>query len=163
MGIVIHNYLFPIRFSYKGWYVEMDEVKGFFQLKDLKVRVEIKPSLGEYVSSLAQLFAYGKISQEIKKAKAEGRIRYAISRNYENVLNTEEYKEALAYYSKLYSEYSHLKKRTYTLSINGGLFDRLLGQNISATEKAKKQILEYIDNHLGDPEEDFTNYLKSRK
>ena len=36
--VTIRNYNFHIRFSYKGWNVEIKDETGLFSMKDLKVR-----------------------------------------------------------------------------------------------------------------------------
>ena len=42
MGTVtIHNYCFPIIFSYNGWRFTITDETGLFSLRDLKVRVKM--------------------------------------------------------------------------------------------------------------------------
>ena len=47
-----------------------------------------------------------------------------------------------------------------TIVGNGSAMDSFFGQNISATEKACKQIVEYIDQNLGDAETEFKQFIK---
>ena len=58
MGTVtIRNYNFPIRFSYKGWNVEITDNTGLFSMKDLKVRVRMVVASEEISSSIAHATA----------------------------------------------------------------------------------------------------------
>lgn len=48
----------------------------------------------------------------------------------------------------------------YSFNVNGGMFDRFMGQNTSAVEKAKQQVIAYIDNNLGNAWELFLKFIR---
>lgn len=151
--------MFPIQFTYKGWEVEISDESGFFSMKDLKVEAKIKISAEKYA---ATLYAHYQQTQEILNLKKDSnRLSSTPVRRYTQLAyyqqpKVEENKEAYNYYLKLAKDYS--KRRSViqkTFGVNGGLIDRFLGQNISATEKAQQLVIDYIDNNLGDAWNDF--------
>ena len=116
--VTVHNYIFPINFSYKGWDVRLEKKMGLF--KDVSVEAFFKPSDPFYND---KFFLNGILTPT----------EYNL---YQRVLNQ--------YISTLNLPNS----QTYKFSANGGLLDRFLGQNISATQKVVDKVTAYIDSNL---------------
>lgn len=157
--VTIHNYMFPIQFTYKGWEVEISDESGFFSMKDLKVEAKIKIPAEKYA---ATLYAHYQQTQEILNFRRNSNresstpVRRCVPLAYYQQPKVEENKEVYNNYFKLAKVYA--TKRSViqkTFGVNGGLIDRFLGQNISATEKAQQLVIDYIDNNLGDAWNDF--------
>lgn len=154
--VTVHNYMFPIQFTYKGWEVEISDETGFFSMKDIKVKAKIEIPAESYADFIAT--QYAKTKSMTTEVNNKNRLHYSYFEQIE--IRQEEYKriyqEAYNHYFKLAKEYA--KKRSViqkTFGVNGGLIDRFLGQNISATEKAQQLVINYIDNNLGDAWNDF--------
>jgi len=116
--VTVHNYLFPIHFTYKGWDVRLEKKMGIF--KDVSVEAFFKPSDQFYND---KFFLNG-------------------------FLTPTEYNLYLSVLNKYISTMNLPSPQTYKFSANGGLMDRFLGQNISATQKVVDKVTEYIDSVL---------------
>ena len=156
MGTVtIRNYNFPIRFSYRGWNVEITDNTGLFSMKDLKVRVRMVVASEEISSSIAHATA-----RVIKIKEMQKRFMGVYSMNFmqeDTAVYQSEYNRIL----KLANDFARKKGAIdYTLGTNGGMLDRFFGQNISAVEKMCQKVVENIDRIYGDVQEEFLKTLK---
>ena len=77
-----------------------------------------------------------------------------------NERKNEEAKEAYDYYLKLAEKFAENKRIEYSFNVNGGMFDRFMGQNLSAVEKAKQQVIAYMDNNLDNAWDLFLEFIK---
>lgn len=116
--VTVHNYLFPINFTYKGWSVRLEKKMGLF--KDVSVKAFFKPSDQFYND---KFFLNG-------------------------ILTPTEYNLYLSVLNKYISTINLPSPQTYKFSANGGLMDRFLGQNISATQNVVDKVTAYIDSVL---------------
>ncbi len=161
MGTVtIHNYHFPIHFSYKGWNVELTDKTGFFSMKSLKVGVTIEINAEGLASDVAKTKAL--VKQMFTKKEPTGNYWLSVLTENKNEDNFQDYyNEAYNHYISRAKEFATVKGRhNFTFGVNGSAMDSFFGQNISATEKACKQIVEYIDQNLGDAETEFKQFIK---
>ena len=154
MGTVtIHNYCFPIIFSYKGWQVTITDETGLFSLQDLKVRVKM------VVDSDA-------ISINIARAAAEtARYRQVNTYGFRSINSMQSehdvYQKEYNRISILANEFARNKGTiNYSLAMNGGMLDRFFGQNISATKKMCQKVIDNIDRTYGDMQNEFLRTLK---
>lgn len=153
--------MFPIQFTHKGWEVEISDETGFFTMKDIRIKAKIEIASESYAHFIATQYAKTKqIEIEINsKRLGFSRFNKTQQEEYQKI-----YQEAYNHYSKLAKEYAAKRKIIQkTFAVNGGLIDRFLGQNISATEKAIQLVINYIDNNLGDAWNDFLNYVDNIK
>ena len=125
-----HSYIPP--FKYKGWDVLVEEKTAW--LHDAKVKVTLK---------VDEMTYHHMISSAICKSLN---------------INDKDYITLI----KLMGNSSYLKvservtklckskpERTFTISANGGMLDRFMGQNCSAMKKIQQKIIEYIDCNIG--------------
>ena len=156
MGTVtIRNYNFPIRFSYKGWNVEVTDNTGLFSMKDLKVRVKMVVDSEGISSNIAHATAKVAKIKEMQK-----RFMGVYSMNFmqeDTAVYQSEYNRIL----KLANDFARKKGAIdYTLGANGGMLDRFFGQNISAVEMMCQKVVENIDRIYGDVQDEFLKTLK---
>lgn len=152
MGTVtIRNYLFPIHFGYKGWNVEMNDKTGLFSMKDLKVKVKIQASAESLASTTTRIIVQNYNGYDLSI--------YTTPKKFQEIHN-EIYDKYLLYAKKFLPNERVIE---YSFGINGGMWDRFWGQNISATEKAQKQVVEYIDRNLGDIWQQYLDFLKQNE
>ena len=156
MKVKVQNYMLPLIFSYKGWQVTISDDSGFFTLADMKVRVEIKIAAWQYASALYKAYEE-QLGKSYKAACRRGQI--AVMAKWE-LGGGQPPKEAFSYYLKLAERFAEGKRVEYSFSVNGGMFDRFMGQNISAVDKAKQQVITYIDNNLGNAWELFLKSIQ---
>lgn len=155
--ITIHNYVFPIQFTHKGWKVEIYDETVFFSMKDIKIKAKIEVASESYAHFIATQYVKTKQIEIITKSKRLDSSRFDKTQEeeYQKI-----YQEAYNHYSKLAKEYAVKRKIIQkTFAVNGGIIDRFFGQNISATEKATQLVIDYIDNNLGDAWKGFLNYI----
>ena len=157
MGTVtIRNYHFPIRFSYKGWYVVIKDETVFFSMKHLKVRVKMQVDYEGISNNIANTIA--------KMAALKNMSQYSFMRQCcmdsikeDSVVYQREYDRIV----KLAEEFARRKGVIeYTIASNGGMLDRFFGQNISATEKVCQKVIENIDKIYGDVQNDFLKTIQ---
>lgn len=141
--------MLPLMFNYKGWQVTISDDSGIFTFADMKVKVEIEIAAWQYAATLYQAY-----TEEQKKKK--GLTSFTFIKNKEPDYS----KEAYNYYLKLAEEFAKNKRVEYSFNVNGGMFDRFMGQNTSAVEKAKQQVIAYIDNNLGNAWELFLKFIR---
>ncbi len=152
MGVTIHNYSFPMTFSHKGWRVVMSDETGLFSMKDLKVKVFIDIPTENYAETIAQHY-----SKVVGMNKNRGSFIYL----QDGIGDEKAYSEAYDRYIVAAKKFAEKKgTRTFTLGVNGNMMHRFFGENISAAEKAYKQVIEYIDRNLGDAWSEFLESLK---
>lgn len=156
--------MLPLIFSYKGWQVTISDNSGIFTLADMKVKVEIEIATWQYAATLYQAY----IEEQKKKGFTS---RYVTPEHKGGVLasfatdfnkKTDYSKEAYNYYLKLAEEFAKNKRVEYSFKVNGGMLDRFMGQNISAVEKAKQQVIAYIDTNLGNVWEEFIKFISKQ-
>jgi hypothetical protein len=155
MGTVtIRNYNFPIRFSYKGWNVEITNNTGFFSMKDLKVRVRMVVDSDGISNNIAHALAR---AIKIKEKQNSFIGMYGMQSIQED---PEVYQREYCRINKLVNEFAKRKGTVdYTLSTNGGMLDRFFGQNISAVENMCQKVVENIDRNYGDVQGEFLKTL----
>lgn len=165
MGTVtIHNYHFPIHFSYKGWNVEITDKTGIFSMKDLKVRVKIEVAAGSLASDVSRNYALIRQMIAIEDNKNRQWYEPYLTEDDKQKIFQDSYHKAYQHYIKIANDFARNKgKHDFTIGVNGGMMDRFFGQNISATEKACKQVIEYIDKNLGDANKEFSKYVDYKK
>ena len=151
----IRNYNFPIRFSYKGWNVEIKDETGLFSMKDLKVRVKMQVDTDGLSNNIAHALAR---AIKIKEKQNSFFRMYGMQSIQED---PEVYQREYCRIAKLANEFARRKGTVdYTLSTNGGMLDRFFGQNISAVDKMCQKVVENIDRIYGDVQEEFLKTLK---
>lgn len=127
--VTIYNYTFPIHFSYKGWAVKLEKKMAFF--KDVGVEATFTPP------SINYHFWNTALPNEVRQKLIDiGFFRETDYNKY--VLCTNKY----------INSFKYPQETTYRFSANGGLLDRFLGQNISATDKIIKKVTEWMDDNL---------------
>ena len=129
MKVTIHNYIFPINFTHKGWNVTLNKKMGFF--KDVSVEAIFSPPTKESFVSMERDILRGLIS-------STGKIRISQSDYNKYIQISNQYLSTLNYPSQ----------RTMRFSANGNMIDRFLGQNISATQKVVDQVESYMNSNL---------------
>lgn len=127
--VTIHNYSFPIHFSYNGWSVKLE--KRMALLKDVRVEATFTPP------SINYNFWHTTLPNEVRK----------------NLINAGFFREAdynkyISYTNSYINSFKYPQETAYKFSANGGLLDRFLGQNISATDKVIKNVTEWMDENL---------------
>lgn len=154
--VTIRNYHFPIRFSYKGWNIEITNETVFFSMNDLKVRVKMQVD-------------YESISNNIAHAIAKMATLKSMSQNsLMRQCGIDSIKEDSVVYHREYdriiksaNEFAKRKGNIeYTFAMNGKVLDRFFGQNISAAEKVCQKVVENIDKIYGDVQDEFLKTLK---
>lgn len=154
--VTIRNYHFPIRFSYKGWDIEITNETGFFSMKDLKVRVKMQVNYEGISNSIAHAIA--------KMASLKSMSQHSFMRQCgfdsikeDSVVYQREYDRIV----KLATDFANRKGNIeYSLAMNGKALDSFFGQNISATEKVCQKVIENIDKIYGDVQDEFLKTLK---
>lgn len=158
MKVTIHNYMLPLMFTYKGWQVTISNDSGIFTFADMKVRVEIEIATWQYAATLYQAY-----TEEQKKNGLTSRVTQEEElASFISILNKKPKfsMEAYNYYLKLAEEFAKNKRVEYSFNVNGGMFDRFMGQNGSAVEKAKQRVIAYIDDNLGNAWELFLKFIR---
>ena len=144
--VTINNYRFPIHFSYKGWSVKLEKRIALF--KDVGVEATFTPP------TISYQFWQTLLPNEVRQKLIN--IGFYIEADYNKfVLCTNSYVALFKY----------PQETSCKFSANGGLLDRFLGQNISATEKVVKKVTEWMDVNLPKLQEEpnelsYTMYLK---
>lgn len=156
MKVTTQGYMLPLIFSYKGWQVTISDDSGFFTLADMKVKVEIEIATWQYASVLFQSYT------EERKKKQGGIIGFSSFTPKLTAEEEREAKDAYDYYLKLTEEFAKNKRVEYSFNVNGGMFDRFMGQNMSAVDKAKQQVIAYIDSNLGNAWEKFIQFINKQ-
>lgn len=152
--VTIRNYNFPIRFSYKGWNVEIKDETGLFSMKDLKVRVKMQVDTDGLSNNIAHALAR---AIKIKEKQNSFFRMYGMQSIQED---PEVYQREYCRIAKLANEFARRKGTVdYTLSTNGGMLDRFFGQNISAVENMCQKVVENIDRVYGDVQNEFLKTL----
>ena len=126
-------------------------------MKDIRIQAKIEVASESYAHFIATQYAKTKQMEiEIKSKRLNFyQFNKTQQEEYQKI-----YQEAYNHYSKLAKEYAAKRKIIQkTFAVNGGLIDRFLGQNISATEKAIQLVIDYIDNNLGDAWNGFLSYI----
>ena len=154
MKVTTKNYMLPLIFSYKGWQVTILDDSGFFTLADMKVKVEIVIATWQYAAALLQSYT------EERKKKRGGIAGLSFFDSKLAEKENQEAKEAYDYYLKLAEKFAENKRIEYSFNVNGGMFDRFMGQNLSAVEKAKQQVIAYMDNNLDNAWDLFLEFIK---
>lgn len=128
--VTIHNYMFPIHFRYKGWRVKLEKKIDLF--KDVKVEATFTPPHIDF--DYWNIIVPDKVEQILKK---RGTYRQA------------DYEKYLLYTKRYISSFTNTQQtKSCGFSANGGLLDRFLGQNISATDKVINKVTEWMDINL---------------
>ncbi|RLT78457.1 hypothetical protein D7Y07_19060 [Bacteroides acidifaciens] len=155
--------MLPLIFNYKGWQVTISDDSGIFTFADMKVKVEIEIAVWQYAATLYQAY----IKEQKKKGLTSRLVRpickEKASSSFVSVFASREpsySEEAHNYYLKLAEEFAKNKRVEYSFNVNGGMFDRFMGQNISAVEKAKQRVIAYIDDNLGNAWELFLKFIR---
>lgn len=154
--VTIRNYHFPIRFSYKGWNIEITNETGFFSMKDLKVRVKMQVNYEGISNSIAHAIAK---MASLKSMSQNSFMRQCgfDSIKEDSVVYQREYDRIV----KLATDFANRKGNIeYSLAMNGKALDSFFGQNISATEKVCQKVIENIDKIYGDVQDEFLKTLK---
>lgn len=158
MRVNTRNYILPISFSYKGWQVTISDNSGFLTLADMKVKVKIEIAAWQYAGTLSNAYR-----EELEKNKSKFSLGFNVRLGSKlSEQEEQQIKEAFNYYLKLAEQFAANKRVEYSSSINGGMFDRFMGQNISAIDKAKRQVIDYIDSHLGNVWEEFIQFISKQ-
>lgn len=126
--VTIRNYNFPITFTHKGWNVKLTKRIGLF--KDIAVDAQFSP-----------LTAYQSIEFErnmLRSLIENGTINVSHNDYDRYVATSDSYLQGLKYPTAF----------SKSFSANGGLMDRFLGQNISATENLVNKVVSYMDSSL---------------
>lgn len=137
-----HSYILP--FKYKGWDISVEEQTAFWS--DAKVKVTLNADPHAYLSIIQNAFAS---SLHIK------------SNDYIQLLTNKDFSKAIELTMKLVSSKPSI---TFSVSANGGLLDRFMGQNCSAVKKIREKIIEYIDRNIGMPitTRELVDYIKAK-
>lgn len=145
--VTVSNYVFPFKFTYKSWVIFVAKENGFFSFNDLniKARIEVCESSG----FMAEWLYTQKTGKEFWSMSPWERFNLT--------LNDSTYQEC----ERLAERFLSTKKPVeYKFGVRGGMVDRFLGSNTSATEKAQKQIMEYIDRNLKSPFEEWKTFVR---
>mgnify|MGYP000091966889 CR=1 FL=1 len=127
--VTVHNYMFPIHFSYKGWAVKLEKRMALF--KDIGVEATFTPPQINYN------FWHTYLPNEVRQKLVDiGFYREADYNKY--VLATNSY----------ISSFKFPQETSFRFSANGGMWNRFWGQNISATDKVIKKVTEWMDTNL---------------
>lgn len=149
MKVRTYDYMLPIIFTYKGWSIIISESSSFFKFADIKVDITISIDPSPYYSMLVQ--AYEEQEQMRMRRTSFAPNRCKISSAQENKI------------IKIVNDFVKTQNKiSYSQSVNGGMLDRFMGQNISAVKKVHQNTIDYIDSNLGiaDVRDKFINYLK---
>ncbi len=143
--VTVSNYVFPFKFTYKSWVIFVTKENSLFSFNDLniKARIEVCESSGFMAEWL-----YTKIT---------GKEFWTMStwERFNLTLNDSTYQKC----ERLAESFLSTKKPIeYKFGVRGSMVDRFLGSNTSATEKAQKQIMEYIDRNLSSPFEEWKSF-----
>lgn len=127
--VTIHNYTFPIHFSYKGWSVKLEKRMALF--KDIGVEATFSPPQIDYN------FWHTYLPNEVRlKLIGIGFYRETDYNKYVSCTNS------------YVSSFKIPQETSFRFSANGGAWDRFWGQNISATDKVIKKVTEWMDANL---------------
>lgn len=162
MKVTTRNYTLPLIFSYKGWQITISDDSGIFTFADMKVKVKIEIATWQYAATLYQAYVEEQKKRGLTSNFATPKREGGTLASFASVLNKEPNysKEAYNYYLKLAEEFAKNKCVEYSFNVNGGMFDRFMGQNISAIERAKQQVIAYIDNNLDNAWELFLRFIQ---
>lgn len=149
--VTIRNYMFPLCFSHNGWNVRLEKRIGFF--KDLTVEAYFTPPSMPNITYYNEVLPKQVLSALIQKGlylssvSSKDMERYKmIAHNYVNSI-----------------KYPMPQSRKF--AANGGLWDRFVGQNISSTQKAVDNIVDYMNRYLPKIEEltiyGYLNHLQN--
>lgn len=126
--VTIRNYNFPITFSHKGWSVKLSKRIGLF--KDIAVEAYFEPQT-----------AY----QSLKFVR---NTIHSLLENGTLKVSQRDFNKYVSLSDSFCNRFKYPSASSKNFSANGGLWDRFLGQNISATEKLVNKVVEYMDINL---------------
>lgn len=145
--------MLPIRFTYKGWEVILNDASSFFQFSDVRVEVNISINRIPYYSLLREAI--------LQQRQQQSYMWY----NRRESKNSQLDKQQVEQIFKVVNEFFDTKKAIkYIEKANGGMIDRFLGQNLSGIEKIQQNVQSYIDSNLGiaDVREEFLAFLQQK-
>lgn len=149
--VTIHNYTFPIGFHYNGWFVRLEKRIKLF--KDIAVEAYFTPPSKPDLTYWNNIVPNTAISNIMRIGLYPSSVTLKDIEYYRNIA------------SQYINSINYPLARSYRFSANGGLLDRFLGQNISATKKVVDMVTNYMDRNL--PKlEDFskiTYYMHIKK
>lgn len=151
MKVRTYDYMLPIIFTYKGWSIIISESSSFFKFADIKVDITISIDPSPYYSMLVQAYEEQEQMRMRMRRTSFAPNRCKISSAQENKI------------IKIINDFVKTQNKiSYSQSVNGGMLDRFMGQNISAVKKVHQNTIDYIDSNLGiaDVRDEFINYLK---
>ena len=145
--VTVSNYVFPFNFIYKSWVIFVTKENGLFSFNDLniKARIEVRES-----SDSMAAWLYTEITGKEFWTMSTWE-RFSLTSNDITYQKCERLAESFL---------SAKKPIEYKFGVRGSMVDRFLGSNTSATEKAQKQIMEYIDRNLRCPFEEWKSYAR---
>lgn len=155
MKVTVTNYIFPIHFSYRGWYVKLEKRTAFFST--LSVEAIFTP-FSMYDSIIRE---QNLVKSHISNSSTA--INNSVFAPFHTLFQVENF-DSSDYSLYLHASNSYLKKltpfspRTERFSANSYL-DNFMGSNTSATKKLLEKVEDYMNTHLPFVESDKSNYL----
>ena len=131
--------MFPLCFSHNGWNVRLEKRIGFF--KDLTVEAYFTPP------SMPNLTYWNEV---LPKQVISALIQKGLYLSSVPSKDMERYKMIARYYV---NSIKYPMPQNHKFSANGGLWDRFIGQNISSTQKAVNNIVDYMNRYMPKIEE----------
>ena len=142
MKVTVTNYLFPIHFQYKGWYVTLNKKTSFFSTLAVEA-VFTPPSLADSIREEQNLIRMLMTSPSTN-----------IYNPYQSLFQPRTVKPTEAEYNR-YIQVSnsyiqtlpHVSSRTERFTASNGL-DNFMGSNTISTKKLLKKVENYMDANL---------------
>lgn len=136
MKITVTNYIYPIRFSYKGWYVLLNKKIGLFSTVSVEA-IFTPQNLRDNIKAEQEMIKFA--LEHIETATWGPSLQKFTMDDYYKYLSISNQ------YLSAHTSPTAVRKERFSAN---SLLDNFVGSNTSATKKLLKKVEEYMDANL---------------